>query len=133
MKELRNPEGVHKPLAPYTHQIEVSGDIRWLNLSGQLGMDVDGNVPEDSIEQLKLAFNNIQINLQEANMKVEHLTKLVFYIVGDMDPTRRREAIQAFLGDYLPCTTMVFVAGLAAPQFKVEIDAWACEELDSQP
>lgn len=126
--ESRNPKDVHKPLAPYSHQIEASGDIRWLTLSGQLGMDVEGNVSEDSVEQLKMAFENIRINLQEADMDVENLTKLVFYIVGEMDADRRREAIGEFLGDHLPCTTMVFVAGLAGPQFKVEIDAWACKE-----
>ncbi|WP_107841612.1 RidA family protein [Metasolibacillus meyeri] len=124
----RNPQSVHKPLAPYSHQIEASGNIRWLTLSGQLGMDIEGHVPESSLEQLKLAFKNIQLNLQEANMDVQDLTKLVFYIVGEMDADKRREIIGAFLGDHLPCTTMIFVAGLAAPQFKVEIDAWACQE-----
>ncbi|MBU5266409.1 RidA family protein [Virgibacillus proomii] len=128
MKVTRNPEGIHKPLAPYTHQIETSGNMKWLTLSGQLGMDVDGYVPEDSLEQLKLAFKNINNNLEEANMEVKDLTKLVFYIVGEMDANKRRDIISEFLGDHLPCTTMVFVVGLAAPQFKVEIDAWACKE-----
>lgn len=124
----RNPENIHKPLAPYTHQIEVSGKVRWLTLSGQLGMDRSGYVPEDSLEQLKMAFQNIKINLQNANMEVKDLTKLVFYIVGDMNSEKRREIISDFLEGHLPCTTMVFVVALAAPQFKVEIDAWACIE-----
>ncbi|GAA0426473.1 hypothetical protein GCM10008934_15340 [Virgibacillus salarius] len=68
----------------------------------QLGMDVKGNVPEDSSEQLKLAFQNIKLNLQEANMDVKDLTKLVFYIVGEMDAGKRREMIGEFLGEYLP-------------------------------
>ncbi|MED4129661.1 RidA family protein [Shouchella miscanthi] len=124
----RNPQGVHKPLAPYNHQIEASGDIRWLTLSGQLGMDLEGNVPQNSLEQLKLALSNIHINLQEAEMDVENLTKLVFYIVGEMDAGQRRKIISEFLDDHLPCTTMIFVSGLAGPQFKIEIDAWACKE-----
>lgn len=73
MIESRNPKNVHKPLAPYSHQIEASGDIRWLTLSGQLGMDLEGKVPEDSVEQLKMAFENIRINLLEADMDVKKI------------------------------------------------------------
>jgi 2-iminobutanoate/2-iminopropanoate deaminase len=39
-----------------------------------------------------------------------------------------RTAPSAFakaLGDDPPCMTLPYVAGLAAPQFKVEVDAWA--------
>lgn len=68
MKTTRNPKKVHAPVAPYVHQIEVTGPNRWLTLSGQLGMRVDGNVPEDPLEQLKLALNNIKKNLDDANM-----------------------------------------------------------------
>lgn len=61
MKTARNPKSVHSPVAPYVHQIEVSNPMRWLTISGQLGMDVDGNVPENPLEQLKLTFQNIKI------------------------------------------------------------------------
>jgi len=33
MKKFRNPENIHGPVAGYTHQIEVSGEKRWLVLS----------------------------------------------------------------------------------------------------
>ncbi len=36
MKVVRNPESVHKPLAPYNHQIETTGNMRWLTLSVNL-------------------------------------------------------------------------------------------------
>ncbi len=39
MKKVRNPENIHPPVAPYVHQIEVTGPSRWLTLSGQLGME----------------------------------------------------------------------------------------------
>ncbi|WP_219375541.1 RidA family protein [Bacillus mycoides] len=129
MKKSRNPETVHKPVAPYVHQIEVTGPNKWLTLSGQLGMEIDGMVPDDPLEQLQLALDNIRRNLMAANMNVEDLTKMVFYLVGDFNADKRREIIGDFLGEHLPCTTMIYVVALAAPVFKVEIEAWACKEI----
>ncbi|EJV85243.1 hypothetical protein IG3_01987 [Bacillus cereus HuA2-1] len=125
----RNPETVHKPVAPYVHQIEVTGPNKWLTLSGQLGMEIDGMVPDDPLEQLQLALDNIRRNLMAANMNVEDLTKMVFYLVGDFNADKRRKIIGDFLGEHLPCTTMIYVVALAAPVFKVEIEAWACKEI----
>ncbi|WP_243526741.1 RidA family protein [Bacillus pseudomycoides] len=129
MKKSRNPETVHKPVAPYVHQIEVTGPNKWLTLSGQLGLEIDGMVPDDPLEQLQLALDNIRRNLEAANMNVEDLTKMVFYLVGDFNADKRREIIGDFLGEHLPCTTMIYVVALAAPVFKVEVDAWACKEI----
>lgn len=129
MKKSRNPNTVHQPVAPYVHQMEVTGGNRWLTLSGQLGMSVDNEIPEDPIEQLKLALHNIKLNLEEAEMEIKDLTKLVFYLVGEFDTDKRRQVVHDFLDGHLPCTTLLYVVALAAPPFKVEIDAWACREL----
>lgn len=129
MKNSRNPNTIHTPVAPYVHQIEITGTNRWLTFSGQLGMDVNGKVPENPLEQLKLALENIKRNLEAAEMEVKDLTKLVFYLVGDFEANQRRKVIGDFLGEHLPCTTMVYVVALASPAFKVEIDAWACKEI----
>ena len=59
MKIFRNPKEIHLPVAPFVHQIEVSGPNRWLTLSGQLGMRVDETVLEDPVEQMQLAIDNI--------------------------------------------------------------------------
>ncbi len=129
MKISRNPDTIHNPVAPYVHQIEVIGPNRWLNLSGQLGMRIDGTVPENPLEQLQLALENVNKNLDAAEMEIKDLTKMVFYLVGDFEVEQRRKIIGDFLGEHLPCTTMIYVVALAAPSFKVEIDAWACKDV----
>jgi 2-iminobutanoate/2-iminopropanoate deaminase len=128
MKTYRNPENIHAPLAAYTHQIEVTGQSRWLVLSGQVGKDLEGNIPEDPIQQIEIALVNILENLKAADMEVKDLVKLVFYLVGDTDNTRRRDVISKVLKDHMPCMTVLYVAGLASPALKVEIDAWACAD-----
>ena len=125
MKKYRNPQNVHQPVAPYTHQIEISGDERLLVLSGQIGQREDGTVPEDPIEQLDVAWENLRRNLEAADMGVKDIVKLTFYLVGEMDVARRRELIATKLEGHKPCMTLLFVASLASPAYRVELDAWA--------
>jgi enamine deaminase RidA (YjgF/YER057c/UK114 family) len=125
MKEFRNPQDVHTPLGSYSHQIEVSGNERLLVISGQVGMRQDGTVPEDPLEQIDVAFENVFRNLRAAGMEVKDLIKLTYYLVGEIDTSRRREVVLSKLQGHQPCSTLLYVAGLASPVYKVEIDAWA--------
>ena len=125
MKEYRNPPNVHPPIAAYTHQVEISGPERLLILSGQIGRKEDGTVPDDPIEQLDIALENIFRNLRAANMGIQDIVKITLYVVGEMDAPRRRELIASRLQGHKPCMTLLFVAALASPIYKVEIEAWA--------
>jgi enamine deaminase RidA (YjgF/YER057c/UK114 family) len=127
MKRFQNPKDVHQPLAAYTHQIEITEPKRWLVLSGQVGMRSDGNLPEDPIEQFRVALDNIHKNLRAVDMEIQHLVKLTFYLVDEIDTAQRREVLSGWLGEHAPCSTLLYVAALATPALKVEIDAWACE------
>jgi len=129
MKKFRNPENIHKPFGGYSHQVEISGNERILIISGQVGMSPDGTIPEDPIEQLDIAFENIFHNLQAANMQVKDLFKLTTYLVGEWDTDKRRALVASKLAGHQPAMTLVYVAALASPEIKVEIDAWAsCSE-----
>lgn len=125
MKEARNPDSIHAPLGRYVHQIEVSGESRLLFLSGQLGMEPDGTLSDDPVAQLTVALENILRNLAAAGYETADLVKITTYVVGEMDPAGRRAEMERLLGDHVPTSTLVFVAALARPDFKVEIDAWA--------
>jgi enamine deaminase RidA (YjgF/YER057c/UK114 family) len=125
MKEFRNPQDIHQPLGSYAHQIEVRGHERLLVISGQVGMREDGTVPEDPLEQLDLAFENILRNLRAAHMDVGDLIKITYYLVGEFNTAKRREVVLSRLQGHQPCSTLLYVAGLASPIYRVEIDAWA--------
>lgn len=132
MKEFRNPQDVHQPVGLYTHQIEVRDQERLLVISGQVGMRMDGTVPEDPIEQIDIAFENILRNLRAASMDVKDIIKLNYYLVGEIDTARRREVLMAKLQGHQPCSTLVYVAALASPAFRVEIEAWASQAVALQ-
>src|SRR5258705_5990865 len=126
MKEFRNPESIHPPVGGgYIHQVEISSSERMLIISGQVGMRQDGTVPEDPMEQLDLVFENILRNLEAAGMGLNDLVKLNYYLVGVWDTDKRRALILSKIGDHRSCSTLVYVAGLASPTYKVEVEAWA--------
>jgi 2-iminobutanoate/2-iminopropanoate deaminase len=122
----RNPETMHPPVGSYSHQIEVEGEPRWLVMAGQVGRTADGVVPEDPIEQLELALENVRRNLEAAEMTISDIVKVTWYLVGDIDPQRRRAVTGAWLDGHAPTSTLVYVSGLASPEYRVEVDAWAC-------
>jgi enamine deaminase RidA (YjgF/YER057c/UK114 family) len=82
-------------------------------------------MPDDPYEQMDLAFENIFRNLRAANMDVKDLIKITYYLVGEIDTAKRREVVLSKLQGHQPCSTLLYVAGLASPAFRVEIDAWA--------
>lgn len=125
MKIFRNPSNVHEPIVEYTHQIEISGSERLLVLSGQVGMKQDGTVPENALEQMDVALENLLRNLYAANMDIIDIVKLTIYLVGEMDRAKRREILTAKLQGHQPCMTLLYISALGSPAFKVEIDAWA--------
>jgi 2-iminobutanoate/2-iminopropanoate deaminase len=125
MKQARNPDTVHAPIGRYVHQIEVSGESRLLFVSGQVGLEIDGTVPSNPVAQLRVALENVLANLDEAGFEPKDLVKLTTYVVGEMDPAARRAELDRLLGSHVTTSTLIYIPALAAPEFKVEIDAWA--------
>jgi enamine deaminase RidA (YjgF/YER057c/UK114 family) len=125
VKEFRNPQDIHKPVGSYSHQIEIKGNERLLVISGQVGMREDGTIPEDPFEQIEIAFENVLRNLRAADMNIKDLIKITYYLVGEIDTAKRREIVLSKLQGHQPCSTLLYVAALASPAFRVEIDAWA--------
>jgi enamine deaminase RidA (YjgF/YER057c/UK114 family) len=130
MKLARDPDDVHPPLGAYAHQIELRGAERLLVLAGQVGVQPDGSLPPDPIDQLDVAWDNLDRNLRAAGMDTTDLVKVTLYLVGDIDPDARREVIARHLGDHRPCMTLIAPAGLARPELRVELDAWASRSDD---
>lgn len=128
MKIPRNPVTIHPPLAAYTQQIELQGPQRWLVLSGQVGLRLDGSMPADPMEQLAVAWENLEASLQAAGMTTANLVKLTIYLVGEWDAAKRREFFKAKMGANPPCLTLLYVPALVTPAYLVELDAWAAAD-----
>lgn len=125
MNTPRNPGTIQAPVGRYVHQIEVSNPTRLLFISGQVGTRPDGTTPPDPADQLRVAVENVLRNLEAAGMGIDALTKMTTYAVGPLDPAARRAVLDELLGAHVSTSTLVYVAALASPDLKIEVDAWA--------
>lgn len=119
-----NPLTVRAPTG-YTHGILIEGIERRLIVSGQVGMAVDGTVPNTGEGQITQAFANLRAVLEANGMDISNIVKTTAFLTDRSLLTAYRAARGAVLGDHAPASTLLFVAGLADPRFMVEIEAEA--------
>ena len=121
----RNPGTVHQPASRYSHAMEVTGRQRWLHVSGQIGVRPDGSVCEGVEAQLEQAWHNIFALLADAGMSKDDLVKVTVFLTDKAYVQAYREVRDRMLGGPVPASTLLIVAGLASPDFLVEIEAVA--------
>ena len=78
------------PVAAYTQAIEVSGAARTLYISGQVGQRVDGTIPDDIVEQSRLAWQNLEAQLKAAGMTLDNLVKVTTILPNQGDVAAAR-------------------------------------------
>jgi len=125
-----NPAGVAGPFGTYSHGIEVEGPMRLVFGSGQTGVDTDGRIGEDIEEQSRLAWRNIGGVLAGAGMGISDIVQLNMLLVHRGDLPTARAIREEYLDGHRPASTLLFVAGLAHPDWLIEIDFVAARDSD---
>ena len=119
-----NPPTVRQPTG-YTHAIEVVNPARWLVISGQVGIALDGTIPETGGGQIDQALANLRAVLEANDMTVNNIVKVTTFLTDRSLLGAYRAARTALLGEHAPASTLLFVSGLADPRLLVEIEAEA--------
>jgi enamine deaminase RidA (YjgF/YER057c/UK114 family) len=123
-----NPDGLHKNAA-YSQAVAVTGHVKTVHVGGQNAVDASGKIiGKGGIQaQTERALGNVQIALASAGAKLEHVVKWTVYVVQGQPVAPGFEAFQRVWGNRAnpPSVTVLLVAGLAHPDFLVEIDAIA--------
>jgi enamine deaminase RidA (YjgF/YER057c/UK114 family) len=128
MAEATNPKTVHRPLGKYSHTMKIPGNAEWLVISGQVGINAKGVVADGAKRQAEQAYKNIAACLRANKMTKEHLVKLTIYLTDSRYVDDVRASRLMVLGDaVLPTSTLVVVDALAAPEYLVEVEAWAAK------
>jgi 2-iminobutanoate/2-iminopropanoate deaminase len=125
-----NPAGVAGPFGTYSHGIEVESPMRLVFGSGQTGVDTDGRIGEDIEEQSRLAWRNIGGVLVGAGMGISDIVHLNMLLVNRGDLPTARAVREEYLDGHRPASTLFFVAGLAHPDWLIEIDFVAARDSD---
>lgn len=118
----KNPQGLHAPVGRYSHVIGVTSGTRRVVISGQVGVRPDGSVVEDLNEQVAQVAENIRTLLTSEGLGPADVVKVTTFLTDrDAMPIWRTHR-DALFGQHDPASTLVFVAGLADPRFKIEVE-----------
>ena len=112
------------PAGQYSQAVEVTGTTRTLYISGQVGIDMAGNIPADVTAQSRLVWANITAQLRAAGMTLDNLVKITTIMPSLDDLAASRVARAEALGERKPASTLI-VGGLANTAWKIEIEAIA--------
>lgn len=117
-----NPEGVAGPFATYAHAVEVDGPVRMVFGAGQTGVAADGSVGDGIEEQARLTWRNITTVLAGLDMEISDIVQLNMLLVNREDAPLAMAVRDEELGDHRPASTLMYVVGLARPEWLIEID-----------
>ena len=102
-----------------------------LYMAGQVGTDENGTAPDDLLAQMKHAYAHVQSVLAEYGGTMDNVVDETWFVT-DIDDTMAKvgELFAARAGIYGKkpevSQTLVQVAGLVDPSFKIEIKCVAC-------
>ena len=123
-----NPDSLSKNPA-FTQVVTVRGPAKTIYIGGQDAVDAFGTIvgKGDIKAQVEQVFRNIQTALQASGAELEHIVKWNIYLVQGQLLRPAFEVSQQVWGSRPnpPAITVMFVAGLANPDFLVEMDVIA--------
>jgi enamine deaminase RidA (YjgF/YER057c/UK114 family) len=122
---------VHRRVAsgsPFEETIAFSRAVRVgdrVIVSGTAPVLPGGGCPEGVGPQARRCFEIIEAALDEAGGGLEHVVRTRMYITSARDAEAVGEVHSELFGRVRPAATMVVVAGLLDPAWRVEIEAEA--------
>ena len=122
--ERINPEALHQP-GGYHHVVK---DGNTVYVAGQVSRDKAGNTVGvgDAAAQAEQIFNNVKEALESVGSDLRHIKKLNVFMTHREDIPAYRAARNKFIpDDALPVSTLILCAGLADPEFRIEVEVIA--------
>jgi enamine deaminase RidA (YjgF/YER057c/UK114 family) len=115
---------------PGLANVTVATGSRIVHLSGQTGVDGEGNVAgSNHLDQARRALQNLRVALEAAKVTLADVAKINMYVVDYSDAAMEAiiTAAGEVFGDEYPITaaTLIGVATLWQPDILIEIDAVA--------
>ena len=123
MNRAVTPSTIAPPAAHYAHGVVTDSPARWLHTSGVVPVRPDGSVPADIAEQAAVVWANLAAILDEAMLAPGDVISVTTYVasgelrrLGEVMAARDRA-----LGHHRAASTLVTVAALARPEWKMEV------------
>jgi 2-iminobutanoate/2-iminopropanoate deaminase len=113
------------PPGPWSNAIETPAGARQLFTCGLVGVRQDGTVEDGIAAQAVRIFENLQLLLAEAGMDMGDVVKITSYLLDLSEQPAYAKARAPYLGDARPAMTLLGVAQLAHPAYRLEVEAIA--------
>ena len=110
----------------YAQAVATPPGVRWLSVSGQVGITPDGTLASTVEGQNEQAWNNVFALLKAGGMAKEDIVD-VLAIVTDADGVAPYRVTRDRMLDGHVCGSTMLVCGLAHPDWKVEISVRAAK------
>lgn len=120
-----NPPGAPQPQSRYSQAALIEGEARRLVISGQVGLRPDGTLMPRAEDQMRQALANLGAVLAAHGMGPANIVNMTVFLTEPELVREWRAQRDAFLQGHAPASTLLIVAGLATPDFKVEVEAEA--------
>ena len=127
-REPLSPDTLHAPFATYVHGVAVDEAKRVIFSAGQVCGDKDGNIVGvgDFDAQGEQVMKNLKAVLAEGGATVSDIVKVTIYVVGQKYAQPARDlGGRHWDKSNPPASTLIVCAGLANPEFLIEIEAIA--------
>ena len=121
-RQLISSGSPYEPMIGFSRAVRVGDRVL---VSGTAPVWPDGSCDPDPEVQARRCFEIILTALREAGAGPEHVVLTRLFITNAEDAPAIGRAHGAIFGQVRPASTMVVVAGLLDPRWKVEIEAEA--------
>lgn len=119
--------GVAEKIGAFHDAVAVPAGARVVHVSGTVGIDENGVVPDDFVAQAENTWANIQKILAAAGMGLEDIVKVSQFLTRKQDLAAYREVRGRVMGDLKTASTLVFVPELVGPNWLIEVEVIAAK------
>ncbi len=121
MKRKVESERAPKAIGPYSPALKY---CNFIFVSGQLGMDAQGNLKKDIKEQTEQALENVKALLESAGASLDDVVKVTIYTTDMSKFSEINEVYSKYFKEPYPARAVIGVAKLPKDA-DVEIEAIA--------
>ena len=121
--ERLQPSGLTSP-PTYSHVVKAGST---LYISGQVAQDAQGQVVGrgDILAQAAQVFENLGVALASVGVSYRQLVKTTVFLTDPRFREAYAEVRSRYIRDNFPASTLLVVAGLASPDYLLEVEAIA--------
>ena len=115
---------VWEDLVGYSRAVKTGNQIE---VSGTVAADENGNVVgrDDAYQQTAFILQKIEKALNQAGATLEHVVRTRMFVTDISRFEEYGRAHGEVFGKIRPCTSMIEVKGLVAPEYLIEIEVTA--------